>query len=496
MSVANANPGDVRLMVTGAFISVFSGFTNQAQQLIGHPLAIEYGAARGGLKQEILDGQDFEVAILLPDVNQELLAGDKVLPGGFEIAHLPVGIAIRGDVQNVDVSTPEAMKSAMLNATAVRYQPNGAGQPTFNKIVSSLGIADQVKDANKLKLPRDLPLGPGQYELDVFPISEILSNKALRSLGPVIADFQIPLVIEAVIGKRANDLPAARAIIDFLRGPAIDPALKANGMEKSIVVTGLSATGVRPAAPETYYLYVLNDPVAGREEEYNNWYDHQHAPDVVSIPGFISAQRYIWSEHQLRPDARPPTKYLIEFKIVTDDIAAVYAEVIRRIREHITVMGTAIAPGTGGSYTYRAITDVVPGRGGDASPSGARAPEHFVQMVFGSAAPGKDAQFNDWYNHVHSPSVASTLGFQQWQRFELSPVQLGEAHADRYMVKFDIETRDIEAVFARFRQDMKAAAKLPALGDAGTIGAGYTYRAIGPLLSGDEVRKQRVQQSH
>ena len=253
---------------------------------------------------------------------------------------------------------------------------------------------------------------------------------------------------------------------------------------------------VRLAASETYYLYVLNDPVPGRGGEYYNWYDPQHAADVVSIPGFVSAQRYVWSEHQLRPDARPPSKYVIEFKIVTDDIAAVYAEVIRRIREHITVMGTAIAPGTGGSFTYRAITDVVPGRGGDVSASGGRSAEHFVQLVFGSAAPGKDAQFNDWYNRVHSPSVASTPGFQQWQRFELSPVQLGEAHADRYMVKFDIETGDIEAVFARFRQDMKSAANLPALGDAGAIGAGYTYRAIGPLLSGDEVRKQRAQQAH
>jgi hypothetical protein len=239
----------------------------------------------------------------------------------------------------------------------------------------------------------------------------------------------------------------------------------------------------------------LNDPVPGREEEYNNWYDHQHAPDVVSIPGFVSAQRYVWSEHQLRPDTRAPTKYMIEFKIVTNDVAAVYAEVIRRIREHITVIGTAIAPGTGGSFTYRAITDVVSGKGGNVSASGQGSPEHYVQMVFGSAAPGKEAQFNDWYNHVHSPSVASTPGFERWQRFELSPVQLGEPHADRYMVKFDIGTRDIDSVFAAFREKMKSATHLPPLGEAGTIGAGYTYRAIGPMLSGDEVRKQRAQQS-
>jgi hypothetical protein len=479
-------------MVTGAFIGVFTSVAAQAERAANHPLIVEYGAARGGIRQEILDGQDFEVAILLPDVNRELVTSEKALPEGYEIARLPVGIGIRGDVEKADISTPAALKSAMLNAAAIRYQVNGAGQPTFNKIVSTLGIADQVKDANKLKLPRDMPLGPGEYELDVFPISEILSNKALRNLGPVLADFQVPLVIEAVIGKHANDPRTAKAIIDFLRGPAVDAALKANGMEKSILITGLSAEARGPADKEIYCLYVLNDPAPGREDEYNDWYDHQHAPDVVSIPGFVSAQRYIWSEHQLRPDALRPSKYMIEFKIVTDDLAAVYAEVIRRIREHITVMSTAIAPGIGSSYTYRAITGVMRGKGGDVHSSSKGQPAHYIQMVFASATPGKEAQFNDWYDRVHAPGVASTRGFQQWQRFELSPVQLGEAHVDRYMVKFDIETRDIDAVFARFLQDMKAAKTVPPLGEAGTIGAGYTYRAIGPLLLGDEVRRQRA----
>jgi molybdate transport system substrate-binding protein len=238
--VADAKPGEVRLIVSGAFMSVFTRIAPQAQQAAGHPLLVEYGAARGGLRQEILDGQDFEVAILLPDVNREIVAHDKALPQGYEIAHLPVGIGIRGDVETVDIGTPAALRSAMVNAAAVRYQLSGAGQPTFDKIVSSLGIADQIKDANKLKLPRDLQLGPREYELNIYPISEILSNKALRSLGPVLSDFQVPLVIQAVIGKHANDPRAAKAVIDFLRGPEVDAALKANGMEKSTLTATLS----------------------------------------------------------------------------------------------------------------------------------------------------------------------------------------------------------------------------------------------------------------
>jgi hypothetical protein len=40
-----------------------------------------------------------------------------------------------------------------------------------------------------------------------------------------------------------------------------------------------------------YKLVVQSKPVAGREDEYNEWYSHQHLDDVVAIPGFASATR-------------------------------------------------------------------------------------------------------------------------------------------------------------------------------------------------------------
>jgi hypothetical protein len=67
--IADAKPGDLRLMVTGAFQTVFMRIALEAERAAGRPLAVEYGAAQGNLRQEILDGQEFEVAILLPDVN-------------------------------------------------------------------------------------------------------------------------------------------------------------------------------------------------------------------------------------------------------------------------------------------------------------------------------------------------------------------------------------------------------------------------------------------
>ncbi len=41
-----------------------------------------------------------------------------------------------------------------------------------------------------------------------------------------------------------------------------------------------------------YKLIVFTDAVAGKEEEYNRWYNDVHLAEVVAVPGFVSAQRF------------------------------------------------------------------------------------------------------------------------------------------------------------------------------------------------------------
>jgi hypothetical protein len=39
-------------------------------------------------------------------------------------------------------------------------------------------------------------------------------------------------------------------------------------------------------------LLALSNAVAGREDEFNTWYDQQHLPDLLRVPGVVAAQRY------------------------------------------------------------------------------------------------------------------------------------------------------------------------------------------------------------
>ena len=80
-----------------------------------------------------------------------------------------------------------------------------------------------------------------------------------------------------------------------------------------------------------YTFLALTNPVAGKENEFNEWYDKHHIPDVINVPGFISGQRFKLADAQFgNAEATKAYRYLALYEIETDDVAATIKELIAR----------------------------------------------------------------------------------------------------------------------------------------------------------------------
>jgi hypothetical protein len=79
-----------------------------------------------------------------------------------------------------------------------------------------------------------------------------------------------------------------------------------------------------------YSFIVLTNPVAGKEEEYNRWYNQQHLPDILNLPGFVAAQRFRLAETQFAGDGGAH-KYLAIYEIETDDLTSTLNELRTRV---------------------------------------------------------------------------------------------------------------------------------------------------------------------
>jgi hypothetical protein len=263
---------------------------------------------------------------------------------------------------------------------------------------------------------------------------------------------------------------------------------------KFLVVFGLllAPGGMCSAAVETYYFFVFSNPVAGHEDEYNKWYDRQHAPDVVAVPGFVTAQRFVKNDLPLyrMVDLQVP-KYLVIYKIVTDNVNQVFAEVSRRLQTKETVMSPTFDSKTSVSYVYRTFRPEIKGVGGE--PEGAKpGPKQiYYQIVFTAMVEGKEDEFNAFYDNHHAPELAAIPGFVSAQRMILAtPSDRPSTSAipgSKYLALFKVETSDIAAVK---QAATRPGTSSPAFDTKAT--RGYTFRAIGPVIEGDKVRAARA----
>jgi hypothetical protein len=244
--------------------------------------------------------------------------------------------------------------------------------------------------------------------------------------------------------------------------------------------------GAQQHEPSTYCYMVFSNPVAGQEDVYNKWYDTQHAQDVVAVPGFVTAQRFVLSDTQLRV-SKPLPKYLIMYKVVTDNLPSVYAEVRRRLDTGMTVIDPSFDRSSSVSLTYRVMGPTIYHKG-PVRPSHPGS-QVYYQLVFADPVSGREDEFNQWYDQQHAPDVVAALGSVSAQRYILSDAPLAKNQtATKYFVLYKIVTDDLASDLAEYRRLAPAMKMSPAFGES----FGYTYKAIGPVIEGDKVRSDRA----
>jgi len=91
----------------------------------------------------------------------------------------------------------------------------------------------------------------------------------------------------------------------------------------------------------SYKFVVFTDPVEGKEEEYNNWYDNVHLKEVTECDGFVAATRY-----RFKPldGETPPRQYMAIYDIESGDVLATMKNLMDRALSGGMQMSDALAP--------------------------------------------------------------------------------------------------------------------------------------------------------
>ncbi|MFA7556111.1 MAG: hypothetical protein WCY88_17850 [Spongiibacteraceae bacterium] len=94
-----------------------------------------------------------------------------------------------------------------------------------------------------------------------------------------------------------------------------------------------------------YVLVVYSNPVPGKEQEYNDWYNNQHLSDVLAQPDYIQARRYKLTDLKL-DDAMPDAshQYVAFYHLHTDDPDAALKGMVARVEAGVIGLSDTMAP--------------------------------------------------------------------------------------------------------------------------------------------------------
>ncbi|SEQ43875.1 hypothetical protein SAMN04488038_106181 [Solimonas aquatica] len=105
----------------------------------------------------------------------------------------------------------------------------------------------------------------------------------------------------------------------------------------------------------------------------------------------------------------------------------------------------------------------------------------YRMVVLSAPVPGREAEYNHWYQQVHLPEVLRLPGFVAAQRLRLAH-NLVEASAHPYAAIYELETEDLPGLLQQLR-DAAAGGGLQmseAIDTAGVIAS--VYEVCGPRL--------------
>ena len=233
--------GMTMLLSGGAQAAEITVFCTQALRTSLIDLAPRFEAATGNkvtlvvapsgqLVKKLQAGDAADLLIANADNIDALIASGKIAGPRIQIARAQVGLSIKAGNPRPDISTPEAVRKALLDARAVAYSAGGLSGNNFEYAMNKLGILEEVKKKAKNGSPAAKLVVSGEADIAVQQISELIAVEGSELLGPLPAELDQVTQFSMGVLSDSKSRDAARALLDFLQTPDARAVIKTKGL--------------------------------------------------------------------------------------------------------------------------------------------------------------------------------------------------------------------------------------------------------------------------
>jgi molybdate transport system substrate-binding protein len=198
----------------------------------GHKLVI-HQESRAELEQRLISSAPGDLIVQTTGVMDNIIARGKVVEGSSTVfARAAVGLSVKSGAPRPDISTPEAFKRTLLDASSICYSLGGSGIVAAHAI-EKLGISGQMKSrtVHSDGTPAAGYIARGDVEMAIQQLNVSVPVAGTDYVGDLPGDLHEYVVFAIAIMAVSKQQEAARAFIEFVTAPEAAPLLQKGMME-------------------------------------------------------------------------------------------------------------------------------------------------------------------------------------------------------------------------------------------------------------------------
>ena len=226
MAAAPANSAELNVVAAGAVRGIIGSMIDDYSRQSGTKFHLTVGPT-GQLRKAIASGEPVDLVITSAPLMAELEESGKIAPGSrIDLGRVGLGVVVREGTPLPDISTPDAVKAALIKAGSIAYTDpklGGTSVEHLMKFAEGTGIKDEVVRKGVISTGGNdaaAKVADGKADIAIVPITDIHAKEA-KLVGELPEPIQLWTVYAAAIPNSSVDPAAARAFVAAMTAPAM-----------------------------------------------------------------------------------------------------------------------------------------------------------------------------------------------------------------------------------------------------------------------------------
>jgi molybdate transport system substrate-binding protein len=226
MAASPAGAAELNIVAAGAVRGIIASMIEDYSRQSGLTFNLIVGPT-GQLRGAIASGKPTDLVIVSAPLMAEMEKSGRIAPGSrIDLGRVGLGVVVREGTPSPDISTPEAVKAALIKANTIAYTDpklGGTSVERLMKFAESAGIKDEVVRKGVISTGGNdaaAKVAEGKADIAVVPITDIHAKEA-KLVGPLPEPIQLWTVYAAAIPNSSADPAAARAFVAAMTAPAM-----------------------------------------------------------------------------------------------------------------------------------------------------------------------------------------------------------------------------------------------------------------------------------